>query len=163
MVYFGNKIKLGRSTAEGANLYFLLKERPETIYKGKLVEHEGTSSGLIYGELHQEIGELRQRVAKLEKQPTIVTAKIYELASDRYNLQCPVDLILKFYVDEVIAIIPDLEIYGEGSNEIEAMHNLKLELIDLYEDLSSISDNNLGKYPKAWKKAINSVIQKSGN
>jgi hypothetical protein len=71
-----------------------------------------------------------------------------------------IDVILKICDDDYIAIIPDLELYGDGDNEIEALNNLKLELVDLYEMLNSIPNKKLGKKPTQWKNTINNLIKK---
>ncbi|NQU33212.1 MAG: hypothetical protein HQ521_08260 [Bacteroidetes bacterium] len=78
---------------------------------------------------------------------------------DGYFLIKPIEVIVKFYPNEVLAVIPDLEIYGEGYNEIEAINELKLELVDLYHDLIDISDEKLGKFPRSWKKIVCSLIE----
>jgi len=97
----------------------------------------------------------------IEKQLNLCVMKMYDLASDIYNLKCPIDVLLKVFNDEILASIPDLEIYGEGFNETEALNNLKDELIDLFDYLNSVSSSSLGKLPKRWKKIINSFIEKN--
>ena len=49
---------------------------------------------------------------------------------------------------------------GEGKNQIEALNDLKLELLDLYEDLEDMLDEELGDSPKAWKKALQQLVKK---
>ncbi len=48
----------------------------------------------------------------------------------------------------------------EGKNEIESVNDLKMELIDLYEDMNQMEDDELGNEPKSWKKTINRLIKK---
>ncbi|OPL17382.1 MAG: hypothetical protein AVO38_01425 [delta proteobacterium ML8_D] len=108
-----------------------------------------------------EIEELKIKVKQLERNKlNISQTKIYSLPSDEYELKLPVDVILEIYTDEVLALIPDLELYGEGSNEIEALNDLKLELIDLIDRLYELPDNELGSSPKAWKKTLNQLVIK---
>lgn len=95
--------------------------------------------------------------------PSIIETKIFDLLIEGYSLKQPIDVILKFYPDEVISIIPELEIYGEGDNEVEAINDLKNEIVDLFNDLKEIPERELGKYPKSWKKIINSLIKENGN
>ncbi len=133
------------------------------IYGESRVAPEGSSTvGLLQSNIKQ-VKELEDRVAKLEKTPLIVATKIHDLALDNYRLKKPIDAIIKFYPNEVLAVIPDLEIVGEGNNEIEALNDLKLELIDLFDDLKDIPENKLGKYPKSWKKIITSIIKQNEN
>jgi hypothetical protein len=67
---------------------------------------------------------------------------------------------IEIHQDEVVAVIPDLELYGEGANQIEAINELKLELLDLYDDLEEMSDEELGEYPHAWKKTLQQLVKK---
>ena len=111
--------------------------------------------------LTQEVKELKDVIKQLvKKEPAMIKTKIYGLPSDRYELKIPVDVILEIYDDEVLALIPDLELYGEGSNEIESLNDLKLELLDLADTLYGMSDNELGDSPKAWKKTLNQLVTK---
>ncbi len=131
-----------------------------------LIHDIGTSSSLLslYASLNSQIIDLSERVLTLEKQTNVISTKIFDLASDKYELKNYIDVILKIYSDEVLAIIPELELYGEGTNEIYALDDLKQELIDLYEDLNSVPAKNLSKKFKAWKKVINFFIEeKNGN
>jgi hypothetical protein len=133
------------------------------IYGESRVTPEGSSTvGLLQSNIKQ-VKELEDRVTKLEKNPSIVAIKINDLALDNYRLKKPIDAILKFYPNEVLAVILDLEIFGEGNNEIEAVIDLKLELIDLFDDLKDIPEGKLGKYPKSWKKIITSIIKQNEN
>lgn len=111
--------------------------------------------------LVREVEELKDTVKQLvKKELNISQTKIYSLPSDQYELKIPVDVILEICADEVLALIPDLELYGEGSNEIEALNDLKLELLDLIDNLYGLSDNELGSSPKAWKKTLNQLVNK---
>lgn len=111
--------------------------------------------------LAREVEELKDAVKQLVKKELIVSqTKIYSLPSDQYELKIPVDVILEIYADEVLALIPDLELYGEGSNEMEALNDLKLELLDLIDNLYGLPDNELGSSPKAWKKTLNQLVNK---
>lgn len=108
----------------------------------------------------KEIDILKEEVSKLKETPRVATSKMYGLISDEYELKNTIDIVLKILPDEVLALIPDLEIYGEGITETEAINDLKMELIDLYEDLVNIPDKKLGKSPKAWKKIVKTIVSK---
>ena len=75
-------------------------------------------------------------------------------------MKFPIDIVIKSHENETIAIIPDLEIYGEGSNEIEAVNELKWELIDLLDQLMSFPEDELGDGPKSWKRTLELIIEK---
>jgi len=53
-----------------------------------------------------------------------------------------------------------VNIYGFGDNIDEAIKELKGDLIDLHEDLQGTPSAELGQFPMAWKKHLNSIIRK---
>jgi len=110
--------------------------------------------------LEEKIQKLHNEVEALKRQPSAFSSQITSIPSEKYELKEPIDVIIKIDEDEVIAMIPDLELYGEGCNEIEAVNDLKLELIDLLEDLEPYPDENLGRVPKAWNKTLKSMINR---
>ena len=57
-------------------------------------------------------------------------------------------------------MIPELELYGEGKNEMEALKDLKLELIDIYENFVNMPDEELGDSPREWKRILQSLVNK---
>jgi hypothetical protein len=109
--------------------------------------------------LSQDVRELNKTIFELNSRPIIISDRLYSLPSDKYEIIQPVNILLKIFSDEVIAIIPELEIYGEGKTEIDALNDLKLELIDLLEDLEDTPEDHLGKYPLSWKKALNLMVK----
>ncbi|NQU63240.1 MAG: hypothetical protein HQ517_03000 [SAR324 cluster bacterium] len=86
--------------------------------------------------------------------------KIESLPSDCYEVISSIDVKFQYTDDEVLALQTDLELYGEGKNQFEAINELKLEILDLAEDLFDTPDAELGKHPKAWKKAIIRMLKK---
>lgn len=90
-----------------------------------------------------------------------VSTKIYDLGSKKHTLVEPIDAIYDYLLqDEILAIFPELELYGEGATESEARADLQNELIDLFEDLDSTPDSDLGDIPKAWKRILNRIIER---
>ena len=112
--------------------------------------------------LTQEIKELRELLEKNLPDQIIGVAQtqIYNLGTENYELVEPLNVIIKIYKEETIALIPDLELYAEGNNEIESINNLKMELLDLFDDLTDMDDEELGDDPKNWKKTLNRLIKK---
>lgn len=108
----------------------------------------------------REVMELKARVDNLTQQPAFVTSKIHSLPSEEYELKAPIDVIIEIYSDEALAVIPELELYGEGRTEMDALSDLKLELIDLYENLVDMSDDELGDSPREWKKTLQLLVVK---
>lgn len=124
-----------------------------------------TDNTLIYlriSVLTHEIKELRKiiEIVTSDGPVGITQTKIYSLGSSDYELVEPIDVTLKTYKDETIALIPDLELYAEGVNEIDSVGNLKVELLDLFDDLNDMEDEELGDVSKSWKKTLNRLIKK---
>jgi hypothetical protein len=110
--------------------------------------------------LIKEVKELKDGIEQLSKrQSATISTRIYNLPSKKYELKIPLDVTLEVYADEVLAVIPDLELYGEGRNQIEALNDLKLELIDLYENLEEMPDEELGVSLQAWKKTLRQLVK----
>lgn len=136
---------------------------PSSNTVNSLLTSIGSATNFFLKRNLKQVRELEERVENLEKNPTIVKIKINDLLIENYRLKRPIEAILKFYPDEVLAVIPELEIFGEGNTEIEAISELKLELLDLFDDLKDITDEKLGKFPKSWKKIITLLIKENEN
>jgi hypothetical protein len=68
---------------------------------------------------------------------------------------------LEYDGGEWLAVLPELEIYGDGLTEGEAIEDLKSELLDLYEDLNSIPAQKLGLGLLAKKRIVNKIVRKT--
>lgn len=108
----------------------------------------------------EELKGIRKELKELKEDYKVVSDQIYSIPSDDWRLINPINIIIKIYSDEAIALFPDLELYAEGQNELEAVSNLKLELLDLIEDLEEFPETELGANPKSWKKTINMIVEK---
>lgn len=92
--------------------------------------------------------------------PSVISDTINSLPSDDYETIRPINIILKIYCDDVVALLPELELFAEGQNEFEAVNNLKLEILDLIDDLEEFSDTDLGTAPKDWKRTLKQLVKK---
>lgn len=116
---------------------------------GKLIDFESRFFGID------------QRLRRVEEKESIISVEISELHTENYRLKRPIKVILRFVTNGVIAVIPELELHADGLNEIDAINELKAELLDLYDDLSTMPDNKLGKAPRSWKRLLTSIIEKN--
>ncbi len=91
--------------------------------------------------------------------PGFAPGKIFDLGVEDIKLKEPLDIIYKIYPGEVLALFPELELVGEGANEMQALEDLKCEILELHEYIADIPDNKLGKYPKAWKNILQRIIR----
>lgn len=92
--------------------------------------------------------------------PSIISTQIRDLPSEKYELKAPVDVILEIYTDEVLALLPELTLCGEGKNELEAINDLKADIIDLLEDLEDMPQADLGTKPKLWKRSLELMVKR---
>ena len=143
--------------------FFQNISEPSSFSVDSRVTPDGSATNFLLQPNLNQVKELEERVEILEKNPSIVKTKICDLLIDNYRLKKPIEAILKFYPEEVLAVIPELEIFGEGNNEIEAINDLKLELVDLFDDLRDVPEEQLGEFPKSWKKIITSLIKEDKN
>lgn len=91
---------------------------------------------------------------------SIISTQIRDLPSEKYELKAPVDVILEIYTDEVLALLPELTLCGEGENELEAINDLKVDIIDLLEDLEDMPQADLGTKPKLWKRSLELMVKR---
>ena len=139
------------------------RPKPESLeqdFRFQPQERKDLHSGVEAQNISTQNKNLLKIAKAISERPTIVTDFIHSLPSDAYELVKPVQIILKIYDDEIIAIIPELELFSEGASEIEAINTIKLEVIDLLEDLEEIPDQELGRGPKTWKKALSLMVRK---
>jgi hypothetical protein len=153
--------RAGSSTSE--RILKSAKDKPLQTIGHPKSSHKIANRGSVEKELSllkSEIKDLKERLENLEENLSVST-KIYDLASEEYELNFPVDIILKnISGDEVLALFPELELYGEGNIESAAIDDLKIELIDIHVMLNDIPDSNLSKKLKSSKRIINKLIKK---
>lgn len=118
---------------------------------------EGESS-IVATFFNAEISDLKKRVEQIEERPIIYTTKINELLTKEYSLSGPLDIVIEKYDDEYIAKIPEIEIFGYGVTESESIISLKREIIDLYEELDTSDESELGVLPAMWKSILSKMI-----
>jgi hypothetical protein len=90
----------------------------------------------------------------------VVSSAIHSLPGREYDLMTPLPIVLEYDQDEVIASIPELEVFADGPTAEAAIAELKLEVLDLADMLFTMDDELLGVAPRTWKKALAKVIRK---
>lgn len=85
--------------------------------------------------------------------------KITDLNSSEYRLSKPLDVIIEHDgKGSVLVLNKELEVYGDGGTDLEAINDFKVELIEFYKDLKDVPEYKLGKYPKLWQELLNTLI-----
>ena len=105
---------------------------------------------------------LMSDLMEIKDRPVKYNAQIRDLDDDHYKLTEPVLALIENYPgDTVIASFPEIEAFGEGSTESEAVLNLKHAILDLYDELSADPPESLGELPKAWLRVLQRLIRES--
>lgn len=83
------------------------------------------------------------------------------MGNENYALVEPLIVSIEEYAgeDTVIASFPEIEVFGEGVTEAEALMNLKLAILDLYEELTHTPQDELGDLPKTWLSVLHKTIK----
>lgn len=98
----------------------------------------------------------------LKNQPDSKTILIKNLPNKKYQLKKHLSISINQDKNTHIASYDDLESFGLGENEHEAVNDLLYELIEIYKDIENNSQP-LGKSSKLWWHHLNTIIRKKAN
>ena len=84
-------------------------------------------------------------------------ATISELGESGLALRSPLTVTLEDYGEEIVASYPEVEAFGSGTTEADAINALKDEISGLYTELAATPESKLGKLPRRWKRALCAV------
>jgi hypothetical protein len=82
---------------------------------------------------------------------------IADLGAPGIVLRTPLIVTMEDYGEEIVASYPEVEAFGSGPTEADAINVLKDEIASLYTELAGEADDKLGKLPKRWKRALLAV------
>lgn len=124
----------------------------------KTASEELSHSSIRLDRLDEKIDRYRE---EFQDKPLCKTIAIYDLDSDRYSLNFPLNIELEIYEEEVIARFSELELWSSGSNESEAIMGFKEQLVCMTDDLLGFERDGkkLGKLPKMWLNTIKKIIK----
>lgn len=110
--------------------------------------------------LTNQTGQLRSEV---RERPLKHNTQIRDLGENGYDVLEPILITIEEYIseDNVIACFPEVEVFGEGVTEAEAITNLKQGILDLYDELDEIPKEELGNLPSSWQKILRKIISKT--
>jgi hypothetical protein len=99
---------------------------------------------------------------EVQDRPIKYNVQLRDIGNANYKLTDPIFITIEEYPgdDAVIASFPEVEVFGEGITEAEAIQNLKCAMLDLYEELEETLPEELGDLPKAWLRVLRQIIQK---
>ena len=123
---------------------------------------ESTESSILerLETLTNQTGQLRVDV---QDRPVKYNSQVRDLGDENYILNEPLIVSIEEYLGEdiVIASFPEIEVFGEGATEAEALMNLKWAILDLYEELMESASDQLGNLPKAWLTILRKIIKQN--
>jgi len=111
---------------------------------------------LVVKALSAQIKELSEVLAS---KPTTVSFDLSDLSSASYQAATALPAYMEIYDEEVFAQLIDVEVHGAGATPAEAIQDLKIQVIKLYEDLQTSKPEELGPAPERWKKYLNERIK----
>lgn len=103
--------------------------------------------------------QLKELNEELRTRPIVRNTDLWELNSGKYRLTYPINIVIEEYPDETIARWPEVEAFGSGATEAEAIAVLKQDIVSLFEDLVASSDDELGRLPQGWKRILQRIIK----
>ena len=131
----------------------------ELISQGSTTQDTQTNILERLETLTNQTGQLRLDV---QDKKIKYNTQLRDLGGDGYKLAEPVLITIEEYLgeDTIIANFPEVEVFGEGVTEAEAILNLKWAILDLYQELTEISPEQMGDLPKTWLSVLQQIIQK---
>lgn len=102
--------------------------------------------------------QLSQVLEKVQDQPATRMLAIHGLGSEKYSLRKPLLVTVEHYADEVVARLPEFDIYASADSEADALASLRRDVMDLYEDLRE-SEAELGGLPASWLRDLRDYIE----
>lgn len=132
----------------------------EMFYQGSTTESTESSILERLETLTNQTGQLRVDV---QEKPLKYNSQIRDLGDENYTLNEPLIISIEEYPgeDTVIASFPEIEVFGDGATEAEALMNLKWAILDLYEELVGSVPDELGDLPKAWLLILRKIIKET--
>jgi len=130
----------------------------ELFYQGTVAATTESSILERLETLTNQTGQLRIDV---QERPVKYNTQIRDLGDENYALVEPLIISIEEYTgeDTVIVSFPEIEVFGEGVTEAEALMNLKMAILDLYEELTDTPQEELGDLPKAWLSVLHKTIK----
>jgi hypothetical protein len=130
-----------------------------------IVEHEYVSTMLkIKSKIEEKatpsfnniVQGIRNKLLDLDKKPSIYTTTIFDI--EGMKMQLPIPVVIEAYPDEYVARFSEVEAYGVGVTESDAIHELKVAIADLYNELVSVNEDELGPLPLSWLRVLRHII-----
>ncbi len=111
---------------------------------------------LIHGGTPQPVCDEVRDLYLLPPPWRVWSAMIVDLGTR--SLRTPLIVTLEDFGSEFVATWHEVETFGSGATEAEALDALKDAIVALADDLADVSDDALGRLPRRWKRALAAVL-----
>jgi len=125
---------------------------------------EGVEIYVAIAELRAQIKNLQERLEKIEEKKNQQIIPIQFLGSERLELEMPI-IVSLYYSEEGggwIVDCPELNLYGEGEDERQAIDDFKNALEEFYFSLRKDKETLGPELRKIWEILQKTVEEKSG-
>ena len=126
---------------------------------GLVSEVESVKSELK--ECKEGIRTIFNELEELKEKPITKQTQLVEIGAG-FEVISPIPVVIEEYRDEVIASFPEIEVFGAGLCEAEAIVELKKKIREIFSELEGVDDDELGKLPLSWKRVLLKVVKKIG-
>ncbi len=113
-------------------------------------------------DLYDRLDRLETKVAALqdllETRPVTSSTLLRDLNSDAYILKEAISIVIEEYPEEAIARWPEVEVWGNGDTQGEAISRLKKRILERYEDVVTMEPATMGRLVQSWKRILMGVI-----
>jgi len=106
--------------------------------------------------LEAKVDALRERI---DERPVAYNAQIHALGDSRYSLRHPLLVTIEDYDEEVVASIPEFDLYASGVSDAVALMGLKTEIVCTYERLTELGPDRLGPLALQCLEAMKKVME----
>ena len=111
---------------------------------------------ILLQKLEREVAELKKKIEDCGS----ITVPINSLAPEPFELVKPIQVVIQPSDGEYIASFFDANINASGDNETEAIDNLKEVMLSIFQHLSDMPTNKLGKGPVRQLAVLKEFIRK---
>jgi len=106
--------------------------------------------------LEAKVDALRERI---DERPVAYNAQIHCLGDPRYSLRQPLLVTIEDYGEDVVASIPEFDLYASGVSHSLGLMGLKAEIVSTYERFTELGPEKLGALPLQCLRAMRQVIE----
>lgn len=110
----------------------------------------------------EDISAILNKLNESREKPITKQTELFEV-DEALEVTRAIPVVIEEYENEVIASFPEIEAFGAGLCEAEAITDLKDEIREMFFELEEVSDEKLGKLPLSWKRVLSKVVKRVGN